>query len=110
LNGLFFGVIIAAYAYQGQIGQVAAAFLTTAGLFGAMTVVGFVTKADLSKFSTFFMMALIGLFIAIIVNMFLQSGMIDYVISIAGVLIFTGLTAFRTQQIKELANLPQYQQ
>lgn len=110
INGLFFGVIIAAMVYNGQTGAVASAFLTAAGLFGSMTVVGFVTKVDLSKFGAFFMMAVLGLFIAIIINMFLGSSMMDFVISIAGVLIFTGLTAFRTQQIKELASLPQYSQ
>ncbi|MDQ7025220.1 MAG: Bax inhibitor-1/YccA family protein [Anaerolineae bacterium] len=110
INGLFFGVIIAAMVYNGQTGAVASAFLTAAGLFGSMTVLGFVTKVDLSKFRTFFMMAVLGLFIAIIINMFLGSSAMDFVISIAGVLIFTALTAFRTQQIKELANLPQYRQ
>lgn len=110
LNGLFFGVVIAAMVYQGQTGAVASAFLTAAGLFGAMTLVGFFTKTDLSKFGAFFMMALIGLLIAMVINFFLASSAMDFVISIAGVLIFTGLTAFHTQQIKELANSPQYQQ
>ncbi|MEM9953762.1 MAG: Bax inhibitor-1/YccA family protein [Chloroflexota bacterium] len=103
VNGLLFGVIFFTYIAQGQSMAIANAFLTTSALFGAMTIVGFTTKVDLSKFGTFLMMGVIGLFIAIVVNMFLGSSMLDLVISVAGVLIFTALTAYDTQQIKEMA-------
>lgn len=109
LNGLMFGAIFFAYIATGQSQAIAAAFFTTAGLFGTMTVIGFTTKVDLSKYSTFFMMALIGLVIAMVVNFFLASSALDYIISIAGVLIFTALTAWDTQKIKNLAMLPEYQ-
>ncbi len=103
LNGVLFGVIFFAYIAQGQSMAIANAFLTTAGLFGAMTVVGYTTKVDLSKWGSFLMMGVIGLFIAMIVNMFLGSGIMDFVISVIGVLIFTALTAYDTQRIKEMA-------
>lgn len=83
------------------------AFLTTAGLFGAMTVVGFTTKIDLTKFHSFLMMGLIGLVIAMFVNMLIGSAMIDFIISVVGVLLFTGLTAYDTQKIKNWAADPQ---
>lgn len=105
LGATFYGLI-----EGGQADAIYKAFFTTAGLFGAMTVVGFTTKVDLSRFSAFFMMALIGLFIAIIVNIFLASSAISFIISVVGVLLFTGLTAYDTQRIKELASLPEMQQ
>jgi FtsH-binding integral membrane protein len=109
-------VFVAMYSTAKGIGAppdimpVAKAFFSTAGLFGAMTVVGFTTKVDLSKFSTFFMMALIGLVIAMLINMFLRSDMFSLVISAFGVLLFTALTAWDTQKIKNLAAQPEYQQ
>ena len=74
-----------------------------------MTLVGLTTKTDLSKYSTYFTMGLIGLFIAMIVNMFLGSGPLDYVISIFGVLLFTALTAYDTQRIAQMASNPKMQ-
>lgn len=103
LNGVVFGVIFFAYIATGQSMAIANAFLTTAGLFGAMTVVGYTTKVDLSKWGSFLMMGVIGLFIAMIVNMFLGSSIMDLVISVIGVLVFTALTAYDTQRIKEMA-------
>jgi uncharacterized protein len=82
---------------------VAQAFFTTAALFGVMTVVGYTTKVDLDKFSTFFMMGLLGVFIAGIVNIFLGSGLLSMIISIAAVILFTGITAWDTQKIKQWA-------
>lgn len=108
INGAVFGIIFFAYVAQGQGMAITNAALTTAGLFGAMTVVGYTTKVDLSKFSTFLMMAMIGLVIAMIVNMFLGSSMLDLIISVIGVLVFTGLTAWDTQRIKEMAEQPEY--
>lgn len=86
-----------------DFGSIAAAFLSTAGVFGAMTVYGLTTKTDLTKMGSYLIMGLFGLIIASIVNIFLGSSMIDFVISIAGVLIFTGLTAWDTQRIAAMA-------
>ena len=99
LMGTFLSSIFLAY----KMSAIVATFFITAGTFGAMTVYGYFTKADLSKMGSFLMMALFGLIIAMLVNMFLKSGTMSYVISIVGVLIFTGLTAWDTQQVKQLA-------
>lgn len=105
LTGVTFSIIFLVY----PIGSIAAAFLSTAGVFGAMTVVGLTTKTDFSQYSSYFMMGLIGLVIAMIVNWFLGSAMIDYLISIVGVLLFTGLTAYDTQRIARMAADPHLQ-
>lgn len=102
LTGVTFSIIFLVY----PIGSIAAAFLSTAGVFGAMTVVGLTTKTDFSQYSSYFMMGLIGLFIAMFVNFFLGSALIDYVISIFGVLLFTALTAYDTQRIANMAADP----
>ena len=102
LTGVTFSIIFLIY----PIGSIAAAFLSTAGVFGAMTVVGLTTKTDFSKYSSYFMMGLIGLVIAMVVNIFLGSGIIDFVISIFGVLLFTALTAYDTQRIARMAADP----
>ena len=82
--------------------SVASTFFVTAAMFGAMSLWGYTTKADLSGMGSFLFMGLIGLIIASIVNIFLHSAMIQWIVSIAGVLIFTGLTAYDTQAIKEM--------
>ena len=76
-------------------------FFITASTFGAMSLWGYTTKRDLTGFGSFLMMGLIGLLIAVVVNIFMASSMMDFVISVIGVLIFTGLTAYDTQSIKE---------
>jgi uncharacterized protein len=108
INGLVFGVIFYAYIAQGESMAIANAFLTTAGLFGTMTVIGYTTKTDLTKWGSFLMMGVIGLVIASVVNWFLGSSMLDFIISVVGVLIFTGLTAYDTQRIKVMAEQAQY--
>ena len=77
-------------------------FFITARTFGAMSIYGYTTKRDLTKLGSFLMMGLIGIIIASIVNMFMKSTMMYYVISILGVLIFVGLTAYDTQKIKNM--------
>ena len=77
-------------------------FLITAGMFGVMAVAGFTTKTDLTKFGRIMFMGLIGLIIATLVNLFTKSAMFDYVISFIGVLIFTGLTAYDVQKLKQI--------
>jgi FtsH-binding integral membrane protein len=81
--------------------DLARAFFITAATFAATSLWSYTTKADLSKFGSFLIMGVIGLLIAIVVNMFLQSSMMDFVISCAGVLIYTGLVAYDTQNLKE---------
>ena len=77
-------------------------FFITAGTFGAMSIYGYTTKRDLTKLGSFLMMGLIGIIIASIVNIFMKSSMMYFVISIIGVLIFVGLTAYDTQKIKNM--------
>tara|TARA_A100001011_G_scaffold76592_1_gene78871 strand:+ start:66 stop:773 length:708 start_codon:yes stop_codon:yes gene_type:complete len=75
-------------------------FLITSCTFAAMSIYGYTTKRDLTKFGSFLMMGLIGIIIASIVNLFLQSSAMQFVISCVGVLVFVGLTAYDTQRIK----------
>lgn len=78
-------------------------FFITAGVFGAMSIYGFFTTKDLTRIGSFLFMALIGLIIACLVNIFLKSSQLDWIISIIGVIIFVGLTAWDTQQVKRMA-------
>ena len=77
-------------------------FFITAGTFGAMSLYGYTTKRDLTKLGGFLFMGLIGIIIASIVNYFIQSGPMAFIISIIGVLVFVGLTAYDTQNIKNM--------
>ena len=80
--------------------SILATFVVTAGTFAAMSLYGYTTKTDLSKFGSFLIMGVIGLLIAMVVNIFLHSSALQFAISAIGVLIFTGLTAYDTQRIK----------
>ena len=84
------------------IASIANAFLVTTGTFLAMSVYGTVTKRDLTAMGSFLFMGLIGIVIASLVNIFLKSSMMDFIISCLGVLIFTGLTAYDTQKLKNI--------
>lgn len=86
--------------------SLAVTFGITAATFGGMALLGYTTKTDLTKFGSIMIMAFWGIFIAGMVNMFLGSGMLDYVISIIGVVVFTGLTAYFMQNIKNYASNP----
>lgn len=77
-------------------------FFITAGTFGVMALYGYFTKSDLTSWGKILMMGVLGLIIALIVNMFLKSAMMDLILSGIGVLVFTGLTAYDTQKIKQL--------
>ncbi|QRM33713.1 Bax inhibitor-1/YccA family protein [Microvirga sp. VF16] len=81
--------------------SIARTFFITAAMFGATSLYGYTTKRDLSKFGSFLIMGLIGIVIASLVNIFLASSALQFAISIIGVLVFTGLTAYDTQSIKE---------
>lgn len=97
LNGLTMSLIFSIYTKE----SIATTFFITAGMFGIMSLYGFVTKRDLTKMGSILFMALIGLILASIVNIFLKSSGLYWLISFAGVLIFVGLTAFDTQKIKK---------
>ncbi len=99
LNGFTLSMVLLAF----TAGSVFAAFVTTAALFAAMSIIGYTTKVDLSKMGTYLMMGVIGLMIAMVVNIFVSSGPLDMLISMAGVLIFTALTAYDTQRIGRMA-------
>jgi uncharacterized protein len=82
--------------------SIARVFFITAATFAAMSLYGYTTKRDLSKFGSFLFMGLIGVIIAMVVNIFLQSSALQFAVSVIGVLVFVGLTAWDTQRIKEL--------
>ena len=83
-------------------GSIAQVFFITASIFGVMSVVGYSTKRDLTSFASFLMMALVGLIIASVVQLFLRSSGMQFVLSILGVLIFISLTAYDTQKLKAM--------
>ena len=98
LNGLTLSVVFLAYTGS----SIAGTFFITAGMFGAMAVYGLVTKRDLSGWGSFLFMGLVGIIIASIVNIFLKSSGMSWMISGIGVLVFTGLTAYDVQSIKRM--------
>lgn len=81
--------------------SIARTFFITAAMFGATSLYGYTTRRDLSRFGSFLIMGLIGIIIASLVNLFIGSSALQFAISIIGVLVFTGLTAYDTQTIKE---------
>lgn len=85
-----------------QLPSIARVFFITAATFGAMSLYGYTTKKDLTGWGSFLFMGLIGIIIASLVNIFLKSSAMQFIISVIGVLVFTGLTAYDTQQIKEM--------
>ncbi len=99
LNGLTLSAIFIVYTAS----SVAGAFVASAAMFGVMSVIGMITKADLSGLGKILFMGLIGLIVASLVNVFLAHGAITWLLSYAGVVIFVGLTAYDTQKLKQLA-------
>ena len=100
LMGVSLGSIVAIYSPTAIVKTLG----ITAATFGTMAVLGYTTKTDLSKMGTYLYMALIGIIIASVVNWFLASSQLDYLISIGGVIIFTGLTAYDMQKIKRIGS------
>ena len=98
LNGTMLSSVFVVYTMT----SIAKVFFITAGTFGAMAFYGYTTKKDLTSLGKILFMALIGLIIATIVNMFLKSSGFDYILSYAGVAIFVGLTAWDSQKIKQM--------
>ena len=100
LNGLTMSTIFVAYTSE----SIASTFVITSGMFGAMSLYGYATKSDLTSWGSFLFMGLIGVVIASLVNIFLHSSMIYWVVSFCGIIVFTGLTAYDTQRIKNMGN------
>ena len=99
VNGLSLAPIFLVYTGE----SIATTFFITAATFGAMSIYGYFTSADLSKFGSILVMALIGLIVCSVVNIFMKSETMNWIISGVGVLIFVGLTAWDTQKIKQMA-------
>ncbi|CCH49966.1 Bax inhibitor-1/YccA family protein [Pseudodesulfovibrio piezophilus] len=101
LNGLTLTPILLAYTAE----SVASTFVITAGMFGAMSLYGLLTKKDLTSWGSLLFMGLIGIMIAMVVNMFIQSSAMAFAISGIGVIIFLGLTAYDTQKLKTMGEM-----
>jgi FtsH-binding integral membrane protein len=99
LNGVTLSVVLLVYTGA----SVALAFVSTAGTFAAMSIYATVTRRDLSSWGSFLFMGLIGVIIASLVNMFLHSSMVTFVVSCMSVVVFTGLTAYDTQKLRAFA-------
>jgi len=99
INGLTFSVIFLTY----SLGSIGFAFAITAGMFGGMSLIGYTTRMDLSSLRGFFIMGLIGVIIASVVNFFLHSTAFYWLITYVTVFLFLGLTAYDTQKLKEIA-------
>ncbi len=99
LIGISFSTIFLVY----KLDAIINVFLSTCGLFGLMALLGATTKTDLSKMGGILRMAVLGILVAMLVNIFMQSDFLDYIISIIGVIAFTGLAAYHTQNLKEIS-------
>jgi len=104
VTGISFSFILLAY----TPGSVIGVFLTTSLVFGVMAVAGYTTKTDLTKFGSLLIIALIGLVIASVINVFMHSQAWDYIISYIGVAVFVGLTAYDVQKLKNIGAGIQY--
>lgn len=102
--GILMGMSISFIFMVYTLGSIFLTFAVTALTFGVMALLGYTTKTDLSKFGSILMMALVGIIIASLANMFMRSETLDYVISIIGVLVFTGLTAYDVQKLKRIGS------
>lgn len=99
INGISLGFIFYVY----EIGSIFKAFISASALFGVMAIAGYTTKTDLTSLGRILFFGLIGIIIASLINFFTKSSTMDYIISILGVIIFTGLTAYDVQKIKALS-------
>lgn len=104
INGIMFSSIFLTFSLE----SIASVFAITAVMFGLMSVLGFTTKTDLTKMGTFLFMGLIGVIVASVVNIFLQSSALYWIVSYLGVGIFLGLTAWDTQRIKRMTVMMLY--
>lgn len=104
LYSILIGFAISYIFLRYSLGSIATTFGITAGTFGIMAIMGFITKLDLTKMGSILYMVFIGMFVASIINFFLKSDGFQYLISILGVIVFTGLTAYHMQQLKRFAH------
>jgi FtsH-binding integral membrane protein len=104
INGISFSFILLFYAS----GSILSCFLSAAAMFGVMAVMGYRTNQDLTKFGRIMFMGLIGIIIASLINLFMGSSSLDYIISFVGVMVFTGLTAYDVQKLKKIGSSIQY--
>ncbi len=98
ITGISFSFILLAY----TPGSILGCFLSASAMFGIMAVLGYTTNKDLTGFGRLLTMALIGIVVAMLINMFLGSSQLDYIVSIIGVMVFTGLTAYDVQKLKRI--------
>ena len=98
ITGISLSFILLAY----TPGSIVSCFVSAAVMFGLMGIYGYKTKKDLTSMGSILFMCLIGLIVAMLINMLLHSGMMDYIISIVGVIVFCGLTAYDVQKLKEM--------
>lgn len=106
LYSVLVGASLASIFFVYSMGDIAITFFVTAGAFGAMAILGYTTSVDLTKMGSLLYMGFIGIFIAAIINMMLGSELLSYIISIVGVFVFTGLTAWEMQKLKRIATDP----
>lgn len=99
INGITLSSIFLVY----KLGSIASTFFIVACMFAGITLFAKVTKIDLTKFSSFFLMALIGLIIATVVDIFIKNSMLDFIVSVVGVILFIGITAYDIQKIESLS-------
>ena len=104
INGISFSFILLAF----TPGSVLGCFLSASAMFGVMAFMGYTTHQDLTKFGRILIMGLIGTIIAMVINFFLHSSQLDYIISIIGVMVFTGLTAYDVQKLKRIGEGIEY--
>jgi uncharacterized protein len=104
INGITFSFILLAYTASSVTG----CFLSASAMFGVMAFMGYTTHQDLTKFGRLLMMGVIGVLIAMVINFFLHSSGLDYLISIIGVMVFVGLTAYDVQKLKRIGEGLEY--
>jgi FtsH-binding integral membrane protein len=104
INGISFSFILLAF----TPGSVLGCFLSASAMFGVMAFMGYTTHQDLTNFGRILIMGLIGIVIAMVINFFLHSSQLDYIISIIGVMVFTGLTAYDVQKLKRIGEGLEY--
>lgn len=116
--GLFFGFALVngfslslmfQHFVENEPNAIFSAFGTASAIFGAMSIYGYTTKSDLSGWGIYLFAGLIGIIAAMVINIFLNSGGLSFIISVGGVIIFTGLTAYDTQKIKKMSMIPELQ-
>lgn len=105
LYSTLMGMSLSSIFYVYTSASIVKTFVITAGMFGVMAIMGYTTKTDLTKMGSILLMALFGMLIAMLVNFFTHSARLEYIISVVGVIVFTGLTAYDVQKIKRIGEM-----